>query len=466
MISDPETLFSEAERLVSDGKFSAAELMLRQAVAMADQQSDLYLAGLATLIGLQEGRGKESLELLHDELERNPDNPNLLVAYGLTARSNGNSAAAAEVFQHALDVNPDHPMALYSMAQVMVDQGSLAEAQQLACKAFALVPDNPQFALTAVELLESQGQAELAFDVATLGASFNPHEMDLVQKTVEGALARQQPERAWDALEHSDEDLPWVLGWKATLLDYQGNPDEADKLLAVGRRRFSRNPDFLFLEAAIWERRGDHDFAEQFLDRVLQLDPTHRGAIQLKATVAVGHSSLDEAITQLESMQLLQPGDMENDNELMTLFYSAGRYDDCLRLCQEVRKRAGGRVNRAVVSHAVVFACLSLAAQGETQEALKLCTQVPEDLVIPAIEQLTVHGKGSPGEEAVRFRLKERAPRPNENQIGPSSIDYTDELEDDDWIEIEEDEQGNEYVWVEVDDDEDDPDAEYEWVDE
>jgi tetratricopeptide (TPR) repeat protein len=462
VLSDSTSLFNEAERLVSEGKFSAAELMLRQAVELSDDDPELFLAGLATLIGMQEGRAQESLEMLQVELERNPDSPNLLVAYGLTARSSGNDTMAAEVFQQALDVNPDHPMALHSMAQVMVDRGELGEAQKLACRAFALVPDHPQFALTAIELLEAQGEPELAFDVATLGASFNPHEMDLVQKTVKGALARSQPERAWDALEHSDEELPWVLGWKATLMDYQGNEDEADRLLAIGRKRFRRNADFLFLEAAIWERRGEHEIASEFLEKVLELDPTHRGGIQLMATVAVGNASLSEAITQMESMKLLQPGDVENDNELMTLFYSAGRFDDCLRLCRELRRRFTGRKNREVVSHAIAFECLALAAKGETQEALKLCSEVPDDLILPAIEQLTAHGKGSPGEEVVRNRLLERAPQADEEDFTKQGIDFTAE---EDWIEIEEDEDGNEVFWIDVDEDEDDPDAEYEWVD-
>ena len=79
--------------------------------------------------------------------------------------------------------------------------------------------------------------------------------MELVQKAVEGALAREEPARAWDALQESNDDLPWVLGWKATLLDYNGDAEKADAMLEIGREKFADDPDFLFLEAAIFVRR-------------------------------------------------------------------------------------------------------------------------------------------------------------------------------------------------------------------
>ena len=61
----------------------------------------------------------------------------------------------------------------------------------------------------------------------------------------------------------------WVLGWKATLLDYNGETEKADQLLDTGRENFGEDPDFLFLEAAILVRRQFGPEAMDVIERLL-----------------------------------------------------------------------------------------------------------------------------------------------------------------------------------------------------
>lgn len=81
MSRDPEFYLVQAERLVTEGQYAAAELMLRQAAELGGNNR-VYVAALAALLGFQEGRGEEALTLVQEHLAAQPDDPNLLVVQG------------------------------------------------------------------------------------------------------------------------------------------------------------------------------------------------------------------------------------------------------------------------------------------------------------------------------------------------------------------------------------------------
>ncbi len=306
--------------------------MLRQAAELGGTNR-VYVAALAALLSLQEGRAEESLSMVEDQLSLTPDEPALLVAKAMAATATGKPELAEKSLRQVVKANPNHAYAHHSLGKVLVEAGKSKEAEVHACKAFALVPDQPDYALAAIELLEQAGKSDYAFEVASLGASFCPQEMELVQKAVEGALAREEPERAWDALQESNEDLPWVLGWKATLLDHNGETEKADQLLEAGRERFGDDPDFLFLEAAIFVRRQFYEEAMDMIEHLLMLVPTHRGALRLRADISFGSQSTDEALTDLQAMLELDGTDAAVAVELASAFYRARRYREALDVC-------------------------------------------------------------------------------------------------------------------------------------
>lgn len=482
---DPEFYYTQAERLVSEGKFAAAELMLRQAAELGGTNR-VYVAALAALLSLQEGRAEESMTLVEEQLNLHPNEPNLLVAQAMAARATGQTELAETSLRKAVLANPNHAYAHHSLGKVLVDKGSLSEAETHACKAFALVPDQPDYALAAIELLEASGKTDYAFEVASLGASFCPGEMELVQKAVEGALAREEPERAWDALMDSDEELPWVLGWKATLLDHNGDIEKADLMLETGRERFGEEPDFLFLEAAILVRRQLTAEALDVIERLLEICPTHRGALRLRADLAFGSHATDEALADLQAMLDLDPTDEAVAVELTGAFYRARRYREALDICLHWEG-----LPHPLPPQLAVYRVLCHAGLGEPQEALEKLPGIPPDLLMAAITEMAAFGCYNPAEQILREKLLEvvspeelaqaeevvrdededeedeaeeapAEPAPKvelppqlefgSNLLGESPA-YDDEDDEEVWVEIDE-ETGEEYVWVEDDEDE------------
>lgn len=497
MSQDPEFFYTQAERLVSEGNFAAAELMLRQAAELGGSNR-VYVAALAALLSLQEGRADESLSLVEDQLSLTPDEPALLVAKAMAAKATGKPELAEESLRQVVKANPNHAYAHHSLGKVLVEAGKAREAETHACKAFALVPDQPDYALAAIELLEAAGKSDYAFEVASIGASFCPQEMELVQKAVEGALAREEPERAWDALQESNEDLPWVLGWKATLLDHNGDVEKADALLEQGRERFPEDPDFLFLEAAIFVRRQLNVEALEMIEHLLNLCPTHRGALRLRADLSFGSQSTDEALADLQAMLELDPSDAAVAVELTSAFYRARRYREALDVCL-----AWTEGDLSLPPQMTVYVVLCHAGLAEPQEALQKLPDIPEDLLMAAVTELAAFGCNNAAEQTLREKLLQLVPSPEDRESddededeaaktvelqGEESEEDDDEADDEDeeeapsrepaqkfelppggsilgespayddeddevWVEVDED--GEEYVWVDDDEDED-----------
>lgn len=499
MSQDPEFFYTQAERLVSEGNFAAAELMLRQAAELGGTNR-VYVAALAALLSLQEGRADESLSLVEDQLSLTPNEPALLVAKAMAAKASGKPELAEESLRQAVKTNPNHAYAHHSLGKVLVDAGKEKEAETHACKAFALVPDQPDYALAAIELLEAAGKSDYAFEVASIGASFCPQDMELVQKAVEGALAREEPDRAWDALQESNEDLPWVLGWKATLLDHNGDTEKADALLDQGRERFPEDPDFLFLEAAIFVRRQLNEEAMEMIEHLLNLCPTHRGALRLRADLSFGSQSTDEALADLQAMLELEPSDAAVAVELTSAYYRARRYREALDVCLGWSDH-----NPELPPQMTVYVVLCHAGLAEPQEALEKLPNIPPDLMMAAVTELAAFGCNNAAEQTLREKLLEllpadqaEAPQLDEDEEEEETEDEPVAAEDGDdeteeelvepetpdgepeepkqkfelppggsllgespayeedeevWVEVDDD--GEEYVWVDDDEDED-----------
>ncbi|MBI3928269.1 MAG: tetratricopeptide repeat protein [Armatimonadetes bacterium] len=490
-MQDPDSLYETAQQLVARGNLAGAEVMLRQAVERASDDPTMYVAGLATLLGLQ-GRGQESVDLLQTSLSDHPGDPHLLVAYGLTMEAGGQEEEAEHFFREAVHQDPEHAAALHNLAGVLLKKGEVDEAERMACKAFWVAPDHADFALTACAVLQATGKEDLAYEVAQLGASYNPDDMDLVQRAVEGALERDEHERALQILGESDKESPWILGWKATVLDVAGLSEQADVLLEEGREKHPEDTAFMFLDACIQRRRGQPENVRRLVDRILEIEPEHLGALKLRSGVLVDEQAVEQAIESLEKAQEIAP-DSATAWELVGAYYRSGNYGKCLERCADLLPEEGEPPPLLQVYRILCMAAL------ENARCLELLDDVPEDLIAPALDEMARCGAGTELEATVRRCLEERVqpaepepPPPGEpaegTDVGPPppplvgalEEQYRLKEEDDDfeWAEVGEDdkaqpgqgfewlEEHGEYEWVEVDEvpGEEDDEAEYEWV--
>jgi tetratricopeptide (TPR) repeat protein len=294
-----KSLFDQAMKEILSGNFVTAEHLLQQASEINEESTTLYAASWAVLLALRD-REEEAISILEERLASHSTDGNLLLAYGITLEKQQNWDDAEDAFREVLSNDPDNPGALRGLSAVVKQKGDNVEAATLAVRAFSEAPDNAIFAKTAADLLEAIDQPKTAFEILDLAAHYNPEDEEMVSRALKGCLANNMIDRAREILSIVDINMPWAAGWKASFLDWQGEPAKADELI---QRTLSRpagmDKEFLFQAACIMMRRGNFDAAEDYVGRILEQDPQHTGALRIRADLSLGRVDLDGAIDPL-----------------------------------------------------------------------------------------------------------------------------------------------------------------------
>ncbi len=294
-----KSLFDQAMKEIMATNYVAAELMLTQAAELNEEDTTLYAASLAVLLAYRQ-RADEAIKLLEERLDAHSNDPNLLLAYGLTLEKQEKFEDAEDAFKEVLAEDPDNAGALRGISSRLQARGELEEAARLAVKAFTQVPDNLIYAKTAGDLLELTNRPSAAFDVIELGAHYNPEDEELVSRAFQGCLQNNYRDRARELLDLLDETQGWAAAWKLAIYDWLGLPDRSEALLArTLERPAGKESPFLFQAALHALRREDPYTADLYLARILEKNPQHTGALRLRAELSLGRTDYDAAIDPL-----------------------------------------------------------------------------------------------------------------------------------------------------------------------
>lgn len=295
-----KSLFDQAMKEILSSNFVRAEHLLQQASEVNEENTTLYAASWAVLLALR-NREEEAISILEERLSSHSTDTHLLLAYGITLEKQENWDDAEDAFREVISQDPDNPGALRGLSSLLArKKGDPVEVATLAVRAFSQAPDNAIFAKTAANMLEAIDQPKTALEILDLAALYNPEDEELVSRALKGCLANNLIDRAREILSILDINMPWAAGWKASFLDWQGEKEKADELIErTLSRPAGRDPEFLFQAACIAMRREDFDTAELYVERILEQDPQHTGALRIRADLSLGRTDLDGAIDPL-----------------------------------------------------------------------------------------------------------------------------------------------------------------------
>lgn len=364
-----KSLFDQAMKDILLGNYVAAELALEQASEVNEENTTIYAASWAILLALR-NREEEAITILEERLENFSTDPNLLLAYGITLERQGNLTDAEDAYKEVLAQDEENPGALNGMATCLKVKGDFMGATRLAAKAFAIAPDNMIFAKNAANLLEKMGQTETCYQVLYLGANYHPEDEELVCRALQACLGQDEPEKAGELLTLVDVAQPWAAGWKANYLDWNGEYDRANELInRTLELPAGEEPTFLFHAACIAMRRGDPLLAETFVERLLEKDPQHTGALRIRADLSLGRTDYDAAVDPLMKAYALS-SDSLTGWQLFWSCLASERFDeaeDTLTTLGEDEELASEPVEAARLE--LAEALLS-TLQGEDHEAI------------------------------------------------------------------------------------------------
>lgn len=142
------------------GRFSEAETIYRQAVALAPASVDAqHLLGVLLH---QTGRHAQAVEHISQALVLQPDFPEARSNLGEAYRAMGRLAEAKACYDQALALKPDYPQAHYNLGLVLHALGQMDESVTAFQHALSIKPDYPEALLALTRLLEGQGELKKA----------------------------------------------------------------------------------------------------------------------------------------------------------------------------------------------------------------------------------------------------------------------------------------------------------------
>ena len=237
----------------------------------------------------------------------NGDDAYVLNAMGLALKERGDSAGAAQAFERAVVAKPDLAIPLQNLMLLNLMNGNEDAARQNITKLLELNPDDA-VALTASGrfAMHAGGQAE-AMALFARARQSDPRALEARIQLSRYHLERGQDaaglQTAAEAAQIAPRD-PAVRNLLTRALlkarDFASAAAVADGTLALGEDTAETN--YLAGEAQLGQEHLS--LAETRLQRVIELEPGHIGALSLLASIAISGGAADTAEKYIEKIRV------------------------------------------------------------------------------------------------------------------------------------------------------------------
>lgn len=247
--SDPSNrraLTGLAEALRATQRHEQASVKLRDAVQVERTANNLILLGIAES---RIGRDNEAEVAFREAVALEPENEEALFNLALEVRIRS-SSEALELLQRAIDIDPDYAAALTELGYAYWSEGRLEDAENVLRRSREIDPDQPWAAVYMAIVSRDLGQYREAEALLVEASTVSP---------------------MWAVPE-------WLLG---TLLQKSSRMDEARRHFEKATALEPDDPSSAYLLADFSYAEGDMISAGKWLRVTLQLDPTHRRALEL-----------------------------------------------------------------------------------------------------------------------------------------------------------------------------------------
>ncbi len=321
---DPAESLEKGRALLESGDLATAVIELKNAVQGAPDNPEArfvlgqaYLAGADADAALKELKRARRLGMIADELNR---------AITKTLIINGNVDVAAT----ELALNSDDSSAEWISLQALLDLavGRFEEARAGFERAIEMDPGNVDARRAVVRAAIGMGDTEQArkevqaalevtqndFDIWLLKGDLDRHDKNYGD-------AREAYSKALEIIPGSPVALLGRASVRAALADSKGALAD---LTAIGKAS-NEDPRALYLRALIARQQNNLDAALRYLRQILQVIPNHRDSLAQAATIHFKLNELTRAEEYLNRLLAIDPANEEYRRMLGAVQLAAGR---------------------------------------------------------------------------------------------------------------------------------------------
>ncbi|MCL6251541.1 tetratricopeptide repeat protein [Altererythrobacter sp. KTW20L] len=327
-MSEPKAIALAGE-LYSRGQFRQAIKVCRQIISQNPSLADPHNILGVSLNAV--GKTKEGIAQINQAIKIAPKIASYHANLGETYRGQGNLTAALAALTKAVRLDPENARAHNNLGIVRYDRKEFTQA--IACYNRALEL-NPSFAEAYNNLgntLRLLGDVPGALEAYQNALSYREVYPEAYNNL--GTMLRElkKPDQAQHAFKKAIAQRPrYTEAYNNLAALYFAENREVDALreLSDVLRFAPRNPGSLILTARIQLKRSNFQAAEQACRMVLEDDATNCEAMVVLGQLMHETDRYDEAITLLEKVTQLEPGNAVARNYYGVALKSVGRLDE------------------------------------------------------------------------------------------------------------------------------------------
>lgn len=335
-------------------------------------ESPLYNL-LAGRTDLADGKTKDAIGRLQAFNRDIPDNLQGKVLLGAAYLSENSVAQALGQLEGALAMAPSSPQARLLLGQAQLQGGKPQDTLRTLAPLLAANPPSPQAVILAGRARMASGEAAEGIDLLRDSAAANPDDVALQLELATGYLAAGQQDKAlavlaglkstgtddlrrqWlTVLAHaSKRDLksadaalkklldanpknPALLNLAGAFYRNTGRVPEAKKVFEQALAANAKDTGALIALAQLSAADGDDKAAQNYLTRVLAVDPVNGPALDGLARFALAEQNADVAVAIVQKARDADPKAIPPRVLLVRWLGIAGRHDEAVNAAREM----------------------------------------------------------------------------------------------------------------------------------
>ena len=334
----------------------------------------------------------------------------VLAMRGTAYSEAGNPRRAAQSFEEARAVDPNSPTSYIEEVPTLLQAGLKDRARASAAKAIQLAPNSAAAWNMQASVLHDALDMNAALAAYNRAISFDENFVDarIARAAVLLDLKRDaEVEKDLNFLVDAAPQEPRAAYLRAMLATRKGDASSAAKYLGEAARVtdsfppawLNRREQLLMLAALAHHGLGNFQKSREYLEIILNRNPTNNTARRLLASIHVQSRDYSRAMPLLESLQKSAPDDPQVLFQIGSVYMGQRRY----LLAIASLERAAKRMDTPEVNRALAFCQLGLGRDDKAQAILeKMFAANPAD-VEAGTTVATLHMRRGERQKALRI---------------------------------------------------------------
>jgi tetratricopeptide (TPR) repeat protein len=308
---NPHAWMAQCRIAVLAGQLDAALLAINQALTLQPGLPAATILKAQVLVRLE--RNEEATRLLKDAVQGDPENTDLLFAYGRMLLDGEDLEGARQQFARVVKLNPEYPGGLYSLALLELETRKYKAGEKHLKQLLKQSPDNQNAHYYLGYAAYEQGDKAGALDWYLKVESGDYRSQAVLRATqimVDGGDVEGMRDHMRRLRQKNPEQAIELYLIEGQVMSNAGLHIEAHDIYAEALKYSPQHDDLLYSYALAAEKLDKLEVAEASLRQILARDPDNVRALNaLGYTLADRTDRYEEALTFISKAYMQKPED-------------------------------------------------------------------------------------------------------------------------------------------------------------